>query len=78
MLREMVSQAGHRFWPDEVSIAQSELIDSSKLLGHRQVTDAHLVALAIHRGGRLVTFDRRLRDIAPVGHRFQDVLITLG
>jgi predicted nucleic acid-binding protein len=25
-----------------------------------QVTDAHLLALAIARGGRLVTFDRRI------------------
>lgn len=77
LLRQMVSQAGHSFWPDEISMAKSELVDSSKLLGHRQITDAHLIALAIHHGGRLVSFDRRLRDIVPVGHSFQDVLITL-
>jgi predicted nucleic acid-binding protein len=74
----MVALAGHHFWRDEISLAQSELIDPSKLLGHRQVTDAHLVALAIHHGGRLVSFDRRLRDLVPAGHHPQDVLITLG
>jgi uncharacterized protein len=26
--------------------------------GPRQVTDAYLLALAVHRGGRFVTFDR--------------------
>ena len=28
------------------------------VVGHRQVTDAHLVSLAIRRGGMLPTFDR--------------------
>lgn len=78
LLRQMVSQASHRFWPDEISMARSELIDSSKLHGHRQVTDAHLMALAIHHGGRLVSFDRGLRDIVPGDVRAADVLIILG
>jgi predicted nucleic acid-binding protein len=29
------------------------------------VTDAHLLALALQRGGRLATFDRALADLAP-------------
>lgn len=78
LLRRMIAQEGHQFWSDAISIAQSELIDPSRLLGHRQVTDAHLLALAIHHGGRLVSFDRRLRDLVPNGHRDRDVLITLG
>lgn len=78
LLRQMVAQAGHHFWPDEISIAQSELIDHSKLFGHRQVTDAHLLALAIHHGGRLASFDRGLRDLVPMGIRSSDVLILLG
>jgi toxin-antitoxin system PIN domain toxin len=78
LLRQMVTQASHEFWPDEISIAQSELIDSSGLLGHRQVTDAHLIALAIHHGGRLVSFDRRLGDLVPAGYRSQDVVVVLG
>jgi len=78
ILRQMVAQAGHRFWPDEISIARTELIDPSRLFGHRQVTDAHLMALAIHHGGRLVSFDRGLRDIVPGDVRAADVLIILG
>jgi predicted nucleic acid-binding protein len=31
------------------------------------VTDAHLLALAIRRGGRLATLDRGLVDLAPEG-----------
>jgi predicted nucleic acid-binding protein len=30
------------------------------VIGHRQVTDAYLVALARHHDGRLATFDRGL------------------
>lgn len=45
---------GHRFLVDDVSIADA---DVPRLSGHRQVTDAHLLALARRRGVRLVTFD---------------------
>lgn len=32
----------------------------SGVLGSRQVTDIYLLALAVNRGGRLVTFDRAI------------------
>jgi toxin-antitoxin system PIN domain toxin len=78
LLRQMVAQTGHQFWLDDISIAKSELIDAAKLLGHRQVTDAHLVALTIHHGGRLVSFDRGLLDVVPAGTRAHEVLTILG
>jgi len=34
-------------------------------MGHEQVTDAHLLALAIARGGVLATFDSRITEIVP-------------
>ncbi len=36
-----------------------------RIVGYRQVTDAHLLTLAIEKGGRLATFDRGIREIAP-------------
>jgi toxin-antitoxin system PIN domain toxin len=78
LLRQMIALPGHHFWSDPTSIANSELIDPSKLLGHRQITDAHLVALAIHHEGRLVSFDRGLVEIVPDGARAEEVLIMLG
>lgn len=45
---------GHRFVSDDVSITDG---DVPPIVGHRQVTDAHLLALARRRGARLVTFD---------------------
>ena len=38
-----------------------------RVVGYRQVTDAHLLALAISRKGRLATFDRGVPALIPDG-----------
>jgi toxin-antitoxin system PIN domain toxin len=58
LLREIRTLPGHVFWVDDVSPASSEPDLAVRVVGHRQVTDAHLVALAYRRGGCLATFDR--------------------
>jgi toxin-antitoxin system PIN domain toxin len=55
---------GHRFLVDDVSITDT---DVPRMSGHRQVTDAHLLALARRRGVRLVTFDAGVLALAE-GH----------
>ena len=61
-LTRFCASEGHCFWPDDVSLRTSlDREVRSRLLGHRQLTDFHLAALATHRDGRLVTFDRRLQ-----------------
>lgn len=47
----------HAFWPDAVSLLDDTLVDFSRLHGHRQVTDAYLLALAVRQGGALASFD---------------------
>lgn len=66
-LAEACQSPDHAFWPDDVSLLQVGLIDWSKVLGHRQVTDAYLLALAVRNGGRLVTFDQRIAVEAVAG-----------
>jgi uncharacterized protein len=39
-----------------------------RLFGHRQVTDAYLLGLAIKNKGRLVTLDRGIEVLAGEGH----------
>lgn len=48
----------HAFWPDDLDLTGPESVPASLLLGHRQVTDAYLIGLAIQHRGRFATFDR--------------------
>lgn len=51
---------GHAFWPDDISLADSQHLDASRLSSHAQVTDSYLLALARAHGGRLASMDRKL------------------
>lgn len=51
------SQSWHDFWPDAIPYRGEQL---GGVVGHRQVTDAYLVALARHHRGRVATLDRGL------------------
>ena len=50
----------HEFWTCELSLLDDRAIDPSRIHGPRQVTDAYLLALAVHHGGRFVTLDERI------------------
>lgn len=57
VLAGFVQHPRHRFWADAIDYAA---VSWTGLLGHRQVTDAYLAALARHHQGRLATLDRGL------------------
>ena len=57
VLRVFVEHPRHRFWPDGLDYLQ---VNWKGVLGHRQVTDAYLAALARKNNGRLSTFDQGL------------------
>ncbi len=65
LLERIVSLPHHEFWPDDVSIVSSRHVARRKLVGHGQVTDAHLLALALTHGGVLATFDGGVAEIVP-------------
>ena len=56
-LRAITEAVDHAFWPDDVSLLDEAAIDFTRLHGHRQITDAYLLALAVRHGGVLATFD---------------------
>lgn len=69
-LRKLAGDSRHRFWSDDLPYAK---VNWDGVLGHRQVTDAYLAALARKHRGRLVTLDRGLAalhddvcDLIPV------------
>jgi len=78
LLRRIVELPGHRFWEDDVAITTAEEIEAARLLGYRQVTDAHLLALAIRRGGRLATFDGGIRELVPKDRSAEELVCVLS
>ena len=58
----------HRFWPADIGYPRALEILGIPITGHRQVTDAYLLALAIHRQGKLATLDRALLSLLPSKH----------
>ncbi|MDR0593436.1 MAG: PIN domain-containing protein [Bifidobacteriaceae bacterium] len=69
-LQALAARAGTEFWPDSVRHAEADL---SRVIGHRQVTDAYLVSLARshdgHDGAVLATLDRGLVATYPADTR---------
>lgn len=62
VLAGLTAHPRHRFWPDSIGYEQ---VAWTGVMGHRQVTDAYLAALARHHQGRLVTFDGGLSGLHP-------------
>lgn len=63
---ERLSQTpGYEFWVLDTPLHSIHPELRAGLVGHQQITDALLLDLAIRRGGRLVTFDRKLRNLLP-------------
>lgn len=62
LLAVVTAHARHRFWPDLLPYDQ---VRWHGVMGHRQVTDAYLAALARHHAGKLASFDRGLVALHP-------------
>ena len=58
---------GHQFWPDDISPMDAGRINLQRLLGHGQVTDSYLLALACAHGAQLAMLNRRLVADAVAG-----------
>jgi toxin-antitoxin system PIN domain toxin len=74
-LRKAASHPQHHFWPDEVSLLDTNAVDTTRIHGPKQLTDVYLLALAVARGGRLVTFDRSLPLEAVAGAQKKHLVV---
>lgn len=59
-LQQLCSDIDHEFWPCDVTLRDDSKIDWSRVMGHNQITDAYLLALAVAHGGALATLDHRV------------------
>lgn len=66
-LRRACATVHHSFWPCDLSLLDPSVVDARRLHGHRQITDAYLLALAVGHAGRFVTFDRSVPLDAVAG-----------
>jgi hypothetical protein len=69
VLGSVTSHKAHQFWPDDLDFGK---VAMTGVIGHRQVTDAYLAALARHHRGQLATFDQGLATLHP------DVALTVA
>lgn len=63
MLDHIRERPGHSFLLDDVERVVGEAVPAERVVGHRQVTDAHLLAVAHRHQARLATFDRGMREL---------------
>jgi uncharacterized protein len=74
-LREATSTPHHEFWPDEISVLDAGQFNHARWLGSTQLTDAYLLALAVHRAGAFVTLDRRVDLTLVRGARPEQLVV---
>ena len=75
ILRRITDLPGHLFWEDDIDLARDARIAWDRLGNHSQVTDAHILAIALRHGGRLVTLDRGIANLVPTGVAAQSVVV---
>jgi len=49
----------HDFWSDDTTLVKP-FVDTSAIIGYRQIPDFHLLNLAMSRGARLVTLEGKI------------------
>ena len=64
LLERLANLPGHVFWADDISLRDAALFDPDRIAASGQVADGYLLGLAVARGGKLATLDRRLSALA--------------
>ena len=70
ILRHLTSLPGHQFWNDTLSLTNEDQFNIQPKTTSKQLTDLYLLGLAVSRGGKLITLDRRIETENVVnGHK---------
>jgi toxin-antitoxin system PIN domain toxin len=76
-LRKSLAHPNHEYWPADVSYLEAIEPFGSQIVGHKQVSDAYLLGLAIHHKGKLVTMDRGILDLLPEKMREHSIVYLI-
>ena len=71
LLAEVTKASQHEFWPDDLSLGETDTLVWPYVVGHRQVTDAYLLALAKAHAGKLATLDGGVAALLPAAKEQQ-------
>jgi len=74
-LAEAMATPDHEYWPDNLSLLSAGVIDWRRMIGPKQITDIYLLAIAVQREGRFVTFDARVLPSAVVRARDEHLCV---
>ncbi|MBN2321696.1 MAG: VapC toxin family PIN domain ribonuclease [Acidobacteria bacterium] len=77
-LKDLISLKGHVFWEEEASILDNRFIPVEKIHTYRQVSDAHLLSLALRNEALLATFDRGILNLLPEGVKAEDHVCVIS
>lgn len=66
LLERVIELPYHEFWADDLPFSADD-VPKAAITGHRQISDAYLLGLAAHHGGKLVTLDRGISVLAAPG-----------
>jgi uncharacterized protein len=78
LLTRNLALASHRYLPTTLEFVDVLKHCSGGVVGHRQITDAWLLAIAHHAGAKLVSFDKRLHTLLASEDERKRDLIVLG
>ncbi len=65
VLSKMTAHPDHAFWTDAFSLDEPPFF-GMQIMGHRQFTDAYLLAMAIRKQGKLATLDGSVTALLPI------------
>jgi hypothetical protein len=66
-LAQATAHPAHQFIADDYSLLDGTTVVWQNVLGHRQITDAYLLGLAVRHNCRFVSFDARINSTTVSG-----------
>ena len=75
-LQQFAAQTNHEFWPDDISLRDETIFVTDRVHSSRQITDLYLLALAVKRGGTLVTFDQGIATPAVKNAKRENLIVV--
>jgi uncharacterized protein len=77
VLSANLKHPNHKFWADDLNLVESVEPFRQRLMGHRQITDAYLLGLAMRHKGKLATMDRGILVLQPAVERDNGTVVVI-